>query len=358
MSLIPLLLTDLLNEARRPASLLDQDFGLGLHYDLHPPLHAGCSRPWRSLTPRQSSVSNIQNSTEGFRVNMDVQQFKPDELNVTVVDNYVVIDGQHEERQDEHGFVSRQFKRRYKLPDEVEPATVISQLSSDGVLTILAQKKGLPSSHANERIIPITQTQAPALKQVDSKGDNMSLVPLLLSDLLDEARRPISLFDQNFGLGMLHDDLLNPSIVAPLRIGYYRPWRNQTPRQSGVSNIQNDKEGFKVNLDVQQFKPEELSVKVVDNYVVIDGKHEEREDEHGFISRQFQRRYKLPDEVEPDAVLSQLSSDGVLTIIAPKKALPPPTANERMVPITQTQIPAVKQVDSKGDHANQETIES
>ena len=76
----------------------------------------------------------------------------------------------------------------------------------------------------------------------------MSLVPLLLSDLLDGVQRPVSLFDQNFGMGMLNEDLLNPSVIAPLRLGYYRPWRNLAPRSSGVSNIVDFKDGFKVTV--------------------------------------------------------------------------------------------------------------
>jgi crystallin alpha B len=76
----------------------------------------------------------------------------------------------------------------------------------------------------------------------------MSLVPLLLDDLLHDLRRPVSLCDQHFGLGMLPDDLLDPSVVGPIRVGYYRPWRNQATRQSGVSHIQHDKEGFKVSI--------------------------------------------------------------------------------------------------------------
>lgn len=98
---------------------------------------------------------------------------------------------------------------------------------------------------------------------------------------------------------------------------------------------------LQVNLDVQQFKPDQISVKTVDNAVVIEGKHEERQDEHGFISRQFTRKYMLPDNIDPSTVVSSLSSDGVLTISAPKKALPAPQ-NERVVPIVQTQQPAIK----------------
>jgi crystallin alpha B len=101
---------------------------------------------------------------------------------------------------------------------------------------------------------------------------------------------------------------------------------------------------------VQQFKPEELTVKMVDDFVVVDGKHEERQDEHGYVTRQFQRRYKLPSDVDPETVVSQLSSDGVLTISAPKKALPP-SGNERVIPITQTQAPALKQETAKGDES-------
>lgn len=102
---------------------------------------------------------------------------------------------------------------------------------------------------------------------------------------------------------------------------------------------------FQVNLDVQQFKPEELKVKVVDNCVVIEGKHEERSDEHGFVSRQFTRRYQLPDNVDMQALQSSLSSDGVLQLCAPKKSIEDKGA--RSIPITHTNAPAVKAADNK-----------
>lgn len=70
---------------------------------------------------------------------------------------------------------------------------------------------------------------------------------------------------------------------------------------------------------MQQFAPNEITVKAVDNTVVVEGKHEEKQDEHGFISRHFVRRYVLPKDVELNNITSSLSSDGVLTISAPKK---------------------------------------
>lgn len=74
-----------------------------------------------------------------------------------------------------------------------------------------------------------------------------------------------------------------------------------------------------VILDVQQFSPDEITVKTVDNHVIIEAKHEERQDEHGYISRHFVRRYVLPPSHDLVNVTSTLSSDGVLTITAPKK---------------------------------------
>lgn len=94
------------------------------------------------------------------------------------------------------------------------------------------------------------------------------------------------------------------------------------------------KDGFQVSVDVQQFTPNEISVKTNDNSVMIIGKHEERPDEHGYISRQFVRRYTLPPGYDPNTISTELSSDGILTIKAP---LPKALENkERLVSIQHT----------------------
>ncbi|KAK7895288.1 hypothetical protein WMY93_020613 [Mugilogobius chulae] len=51
---------------------------------------------------------------------------------------------------------------------------------------------------------------------------------------------------------------------------------------------------WKVQLDVKNFSPEEITVKTKDGYMQISGKHEEKQDEHGTVSRCFTRKYKLP----------------------------------------------------------------
>ncbi|XP_073841374.1 heat shock protein 23-like [Musca autumnalis] len=95
------------------------------------------------------------------------------------------------------------------------------------------------------------------------------------------------------------------------------------------------KDGFQVCMDVQQFKPSELNVKVSDNCVIVEGKHEEREDNHGYISRSFVRRYALPKGYDPNNVVSTLSSDGVLTVSVPKPQIENAKSDERIVQIQQ-----------------------
>lgn len=43
-------------------------------------------------------------------------------------------------------------------------------------------------------------------------------------------------------------------------------------KAAGWSVLKDDKDRFRIILDVQQFKPEEVNVKVVDNYIVVEGK--------------------------------------------------------------------------------------
>ncbi|XP_065349466.1 alpha-crystallin A chain-like [Cloeon dipterum] len=172
----------------------------------------------------------------------------------------------------------------------------------------------------------------------------MSLIPLLFDQVYS---RPVSLFDQNFGLG-LYDDELPLSIHS----GYIRPWRHLSRANSGISNVASKSGAFQVNLDVQQFKPDEIAVKTEENFVVIECKHEEKQDQHGFISRQFVRKYLLPDNVDKGKVECKLSSDGVLTVSAPK--LVQEGTKSQTIPIQQTNQPALRGEQSQQKSAEQE----
>ncbi|VDP25864.1 unnamed protein product [Soboliphyme baturini] len=68
--------------------------------------------------------------------------------------------------------------------------------------------------------------------------------------------------------------------------------------------------------------------------VVVEGKHDEKEDKDGFIARSFTRKYILPKEIDPATVSSSLNSNGVLTIEASKNIVK--GTKERTIPIELT----------------------
>lgn len=100
-------------------------------------------------------------------------------------------------------------------------------------------------------------------------------------------------------------------------------------------------------IDVKDFKPEDINVKVVDDTVVVEGKIEKKEG-NAVSTQMFTRRFMLPSIVDFNGISSALSRDGVLTINAPKLVgtWPPPLTSHRQV--VHVFFPfAVKQMESK-----------
>ena len=87
-----------------------------------------------------------------------------------VVDKHVVVEGNHEEKQDEHGWITRKFTRRYLIPEQCDLDKVDSKLSSDGVLTIVVARKEQPKE-GGERVVSIQHTGKPAIRpKTDEKS--------------------------------------------------------------------------------------------------------------------------------------------------------------------------------------------
>eukprot|EP00096_Caligus_rogercresseyi_P010435 TRINITY_DN3804_c0_g1_i1.p1 TRINITY_DN3804_c0_g1~~TRINITY_DN3804_c0_g1_i1.p1 ORF type:complete len:235 (+),score=72.76 TRINITY_DN3804_c0_g1_i1:58-762(+) len=101
-----------------------------------------------------------------------------------------------------------------------------------------------------------------------------------------------------------------------------------------VIRIKDDEDKFEVSLDTHQYRPDEVKVNIKDGVVSIEGKHEEKSsDGCKFVSRQFLRSYTLPKNSKAERVSSNLSSDGILVITAPK-IKQTPIDGQRSVPIT------------------------
>lgn len=111
-------------------------------------------------------------TTEDFQVALNVKSFSPEEISVKVKGREVIVEGKHEEKKDDYGFVSRQFTRRYVLPEEYDPDTIATYLDAEGKMTIKALKPKPVVEESQERIIHIervpTEPLAPAAQNSDT----------------------------------------------------------------------------------------------------------------------------------------------------------------------------------------------
>ncbi|XP_035699828.1 alpha-crystallin B chain-like isoform X2 [Branchiostoma floridae] len=113
----------------------------------------------------EKEKKNETTSPEKYEVSLDVTGFAPDEISVKTVGNKVRVQGKHEARHaDEtgHSFRYQELWREFVLPDGVDPATVTSVLSKDGVLSIQAPRMAIEAAPA-EKVVPVQSAEVPAV---------------------------------------------------------------------------------------------------------------------------------------------------------------------------------------------------
>ncbi|CAI5449448.1 unnamed protein product [Caenorhabditis angaria] len=86
-----------------------------------------------------AQITSVRVTNTSFHASIDVSKFDADSLKVTVVDNNVIVEGSHGEKEDSYGTISTTFKRKLPLPKTVPAESVQSQLTADGFLTIDAK---------------------------------------------------------------------------------------------------------------------------------------------------------------------------------------------------------------------------
>ena len=108
--------------------------------------------------------------------------------------------------------------------------------------------------------------------------------------------------------------------------------------QQKLQLVQDDGDAFTLSFACKNFRPEQIQCKLSGQYLIVEGKHESKDEKTGSASSMhFVRRILLPE----NAVLEQLNciwmKDGVLSINIPKKqpAIQDSPAYEKVIPIQQ-----------------------
>uniref|UniRef100_H2Y597 SHSP domain-containing protein n=1 Tax=Ciona savignyi TaxID=51511 RepID=H2Y597_CIOSA len=92
-------------------------------------------------------------------------------------------------------------------------------------------------------------------------------------------------------------------------------------KMKGVVDKESTNKGkYRININVQDFRPEEVIVKVAGGKVQVHAKRESKNEDNGMYAytfREFRRTINLPDGIKTEDVTSSLTDDGVLKIEGP-----------------------------------------
>jgi len=105
-----------------------------------PMTHNWSADTWDWPLERADGVIKVHNTGNKFEVGLAVGEFRPDEIKISVSGHDLIVRAHHENRTDHHGTIAREVNRVYKLPTDVNPATLKSHLNQHGTLLITADK--------------------------------------------------------------------------------------------------------------------------------------------------------------------------------------------------------------------------
>merc|ERR1711971_1255240 len=172
---------------------------------------------------------------EKFQITLDCQHFKPEELNESGATR------------------KRVHEQKYTLPSGVQADRVTSTINSDGVLTINAPKGKAVASSMNQTI----EQKMDRILSPSSWPEHTNLNTN--RTLVDNINTKRSIVD---------DDLFGDN--------------------SGQARTFIDGDLYKIEINVQNFKPEDLVIKTVGQTIQVEAKHEEKTaDGASFSSRNF-----------------------------------------------------------------------
>ena len=120
----------------------------------------------------------------------------------------------------------------------------------------------------------------------------------------------------------------------------------------GMKTSRTEDGTLQLAVDVSQYKPEEVSVKLCDDNLVIEGKTESSESD-SYHKSEFRRWFRLPRDVKHEAIKSTLTPDNKLLIEVPGHK-PIADSRSRNIPIDIQRKPAVEGDKQQGDAKGQQ----
>jgi len=302
-----------------------------------------------------------------FQISLDAKDYKPENLDVRVEGNSIVITAK-QELAEAGGVRTRVFEQKFSMPSGVKAELVRSSLTKEGTLVITAPRGNTAAQRSYTETLENKMDKVLEPKTwADTKDD-------FLDDSVRDVKKKDSFFDDSRKdfeerrkefLDDFHKDSIfndkrresafderrKDSFNSPISTSRHGSIFDRQPAerstifdsrdrsaslfddQNGGARVVYEDDQYKILINVEHFQPEELMIKTLDSNVIVEAKHEEKtSDGRSFSTKSFNQSFALPRGVSPEAVSSSLSKTGVLTISAPlPRALK--TSGERLVPI-------------------------
>ena len=101
--------------------------------------------------------------------------------------------------------------------------------------------------------------------------------------------------------------------------------KNRYLSNLGSTNVQENENEYKVEIQVPGFKKEDITLEVENNYLTISGKVENKKESDNYKLKEFNREtfyrsFTLPDNIDSDNINAECK-DGILTLSIKKKEI-------------------------------------
>lgn len=271
-----------------------------------------------------------------FRVRFNVSEYKPEEVNVKMDAQKLVVNAKHEEKAGQRS-VSREYSREINIPDEIDPMALHCTISSDGVLTAEAlmpvpNYAPITDNTGTQRMVQnvsssVSSTPPRGTPPIGVQVQNLpptthtSTFTTFMSPKSGTASPPQPPYPgaSTSTAHVTNTNNLQRTYSAPpshvTSSSSTSKYETRSGSQSPATIIDRDKK-YRVEIDIEDFNPEDLNVKTVDKKLVISARKEERIGSRT-STKELNREFSLPDTVDPMSIKAFFSDSGKLLVEAP-----------------------------------------
>ena len=253
--------------------------------------------------------------------------------------NKIMVSARHEAQQGGSS-VSREYSRQVNIPSNIDPITLQCTMGPDGILAVEAPLPApsyssikdstttLPIKTGSPGLSTSSTATATPLQQSASSSAYQTYQPLRESGMSTGSKAvssPLHKSSPPPSTGSLSpapaSSVGSSSQSSRESTGYTKASPAFKAATSGGGRIGSpvvvsDAGNFRLEVDIEDFKPDELTVKTQDMRVVVCAKREEKVGNRS-SSRELSREYTIPESVDPLTIKAFFTDGGKLIIEAP-----------------------------------------